>query len=97
MKQVYDVVVKSPLGPKKGVFTIEERGDMAEAVLECLGARHYLKGKLLEGGKLSLEGRLSTPIGEEPMRIECQVSEETLEGRLLRRKEDFAIKGTKMQ
>lgn len=91
----YAIVLKSPMGPKKGYIYFNELNNSIECTLDCLGKKHLLSGTMSDKGKFSLEGVLKAPLGEEPFLIVGTIKENILMASLKRRNESYEILGLK--
>lgn len=96
MCEKYAIVLKSPMGPKKGFLYLRRRNSVMEGTLECLGKEHLLVGTLSGDGALLLEGILKAPLGDEPFTISGIIRESMLTARFMRQGGMYELAGTKM-
>ncbi|QHI72368.1 hypothetical protein [Aminipila terrae] len=93
MNGKYAIVLKSPMGPKKGFIYLKELNNCIEGKLDCLGKKHLFTGTISDSGKISLEGILRSPLGEEPFLIQGTIQENVLTASFKRRNESYEILG----
>lgn len=96
MSGKYAIVLKSPMGPKKGFISLRKLNNCIEGSLECLGKKHLVSGTIACNGKFSLEGMLKSPLGEEPFSIIGTLEENMITASFKRRKESYEILGIKV-
>ncbi len=97
MNGKYAIVLKSPMGPKKGFINLNKLNNSLEGTLDCLGKNHMLSGNISDTGKFSLEGILKSPLGEEPFSIVGTLKENILMGTLKRKNESYEMLGLRVQ
>ncbi len=97
MSGKYAIVLKSPMGPKKGFINLSRLDNSIEGSLDCLGKKHLFSGTMSESGKLSLRGILRSPLGEEPFLIMGTIEENILTASFKRRNESYEILGLKVE
>ncbi len=97
MKGSYEIVLKSPLGPKKGILNIVQEEDDLKGSMECLGKKHTFSGTLNDEGKLEAEGVLQTPLGEEPFTITGSINGKMLIAAFKRRNESYEMLGLRIE
>ncbi|MHC1723520.1 MAG: hypothetical protein AB9836_09985 [Aminipila sp.] len=97
MSGKYAIVLKSPMGPKKGFINLSKLDNSIEGSLDCLGKKHLFSGTLTDSGKLSLEGILMSPLGEEPFLILGTIQENILTANFKRRNESYEILGLRIE
>ncbi|QIB67849.1 hypothetical protein Ami103574_00330 [Aminipila butyrica] len=92
----YAIVLKSPMGPKKGFLYLDQQSSTVEGILECLGKRHLFSGTLSQDGKLLAQGILKAPLGEEPFMLLGNIQEKILTARLQRKNQEYELMGTEV-
>lgn len=97
MSGKYAIVLKSPMGPKKGFINLSKIDNSIEGSLDCLGKKHLFSGTVSESGKLSLTGIFKSPLGEEPFLILGTIQENILTASFKRKNESYEILGLRVE
>ncbi|MBE6034428.1 hypothetical protein [Aminipila sp.] len=97
MNGKYAIVLKSPMGPKKGYISLSKLNNSIEGSLDCLGKKHLFSGTISETGRLSLKGILHSPLGEEPFLILGTLQENVMTASFKRRNESYEILGLRIE
>lgn len=80
MKELYEIILHSQLGPRKGTLCLEGTGGQLCGVLSLLGYENPVRGTRGEAGTVTLSHSLRTAVGEHPCRSVLKLSGSTLSG-----------------
>jgi hypothetical protein len=92
----YSIIMKSPMGPKKGVLNVEVEGSSASGSIEVLGKSNPFADGKVEGERISFAGSLQTSIGKLAYEIEASVDGDRIEGEAKSPKGTMKIAGTRL-
>jgi hypothetical protein len=95
MNNNYIIVLKSQLGPKSGTLKIREsRGERLWGILDLLGHKSLLVGKISNEGKdIELKGRIMTPLGLSTCMLSATKEENELTGEFKVENKFYEISG----
>lgn len=74
----FEIVLHSPMGPKKGNLSLVEDGGTLSGIIRILGYENSFSGGLAEGNHFSFQSNLKSPVGT----VSCMVTAE-VRGKLL--------------
>jgi hypothetical protein len=77
-RNVYDIALYSPMGPKKGTLTIFNENDMYSADIYLMRHLNHFAVTFTSPGEYSLSGELKTLVGN----VACKINVKSINGML---------------
>lgn len=92
----YSIILKTPLGAKKGTLKLNEKGGTLTGSMSILGFRIRLRAGRCEGNSFKFSSRLRTPVRELAYNCEGTVTGDELTGVMTTSRSSMAISGTRL-
>lgn len=92
----YSIMLKTPLGAKKGTLKLSEKDSALTGSMSVLGFKIRLKAGKCEGDRFKFSSRLKTPVRELSYDCEGEVNGDELTGMIMTGKGNMAISGTRI-
>ena len=91
----YDIIMKTPMGAKKGAVILHVNGDSLSGYLDVLGNRNKFENGTVNGDSCMFSGELKTAVGKVAYVVEGCVDGDTLTAVSKTKKGDMQITGTR--
>lgn len=92
----YSIVLKTPLGAKKGTLKLSEKGGLLTGSMTVLGVKIRLKAGECDGEHFKFSSRLKTPVRELSYDCEGCVNGDELTGMLMTGRGNMPLSGTRL-
>lgn len=92
---IYDLILKTPLGVKKGVLTFVTEGETLKGLIQVKEKSNTLQNGKIDGNHFYFESQLDTPVGKLDFVAEGEVENNTLKGKCVAKKGTLTMTGTK--
>ena len=93
----YGILMRTPMGPKKGMLQVQTQGNLLSGVLEVLGNANPFTNGQAEGNLCRFSGRIRTALGSVAYEAEGRVDGDTLTAVSRTAKGDMNITGTRIR
>lgn len=90
----YAVVLKTPLGAKKGKLILKSEEDKLTGTMLALGSKEEIQNGKVSDNHFSFEGSFKTALGKLDYQAEGSYKNNSLLGVAKTKKGNFALKGT---
>ncbi|MEA4847399.1 MAG: hypothetical protein VB106_09235 [Clostridiaceae bacterium] len=76
--KLFDIVLHSPMGPKKGTLKLFEEGEALSGIITILGCENSFSGSTVKGQHYTFFVKLKTPAGDVPCSVTAEIRDKTL-------------------
>lgn len=92
----YDIIMKTPMGAKKGTAILHVNGNSVSGCLDVLGNSNTFENGTVNRDSCTFSGELKTAMGKIAYVVEGNVDGDTLTGTSKTKKGDFKITGKRI-
>lgn len=95
-ERVFQIIMRVPLGDRKGKMSFRQSGEELEGIFEVMGNKNPFKGKMLSETALEIEGILLTIIRSIPFTATGNIENKKLSMTLKEARHTYYIEGTEI-
>ncbi len=91
----YQVIMKTPMGAKKGELSLQESDDRLDGQMIIMGKENPIESGAVDGGHVTFSGALKTAVGRMTYEADLQISGDELSGTAKTNKGNFRLTGSR--
>jgi hypothetical protein len=91
----YNIIVKTPLGPKKGSIVLSVKENSLSGTIELFGKQNTFDNGTINGNQCSFSGNLQSPVGKVAYETNGTIDGDSLTANAKTKQGDMPITGTR--